>query len=52
MPLPLSQAVEPAAVLRPAAAPAPASSWLSQHRASKASNLSAKPTLEASRKYR
>ena len=49
MPLPLSQAAETAALPKPAAAP---TSWLSQHRAAKASNLAAKPTLEASRKSR
>ncbi len=49
MPLPLSQAAEAAALPKPAAAP---TSWLSQHRAAKASSLAAKPTLEASRKNR
>ena len=49
MPLPLSQAAESASMPKPAAAP---TSWLAQHRAAKATNLAAKPTLEASRKSR
>ena len=49
MPLPLSQAAEATPASRPAAAPA---SWLAQHRAAKSSSLSAKPTLETSRRNR